>query len=135
MQPAENADLLLLIEAGLVVAPLHLGLQPLARFVVLAMHVLHANMAAVGLLKRSDDIAQFHLPAALEVGERERVIKVRFVQSKMRKRKLRVRRRRLAQGIQMRLKMAMCPVRVDQPPNLGLLQTVDDANSSGLSAR
>jgi hypothetical protein len=64
---AEDADFLRLGEGGLVARGLDALLQPAAAVGVLDVHVFDADVAAIGLLQRRDDVAQLHLAAA-EVG-------------------------------------------------------------------
>ena len=102
----KDARLLGLGETGLVVGRLRVRLQPFACIMILHVHVFDADMAAVRLLQRGDDIAEFLLTAAFEIREGKGLVEVGFLESEVIEGKFRMSGRRFAQRIEMRLKMA-----------------------------
>ena len=76
VEATQDAGFFVLGEGGGVFAAFHAGLKPFAGVVVLHVHELHANVAAVGALKGRVDGAKLFLAAPLKVGQSKRVIEI-----------------------------------------------------------
>ncbi len=131
VQAAQDAGLLGLGERGHVLDVLHAFLQPLAGVVVLHVHELDADVAAVGALHRGDDVAEFALTAALKIREGEALVEVALVEAEVGKVELRMGGGFFAERIEVGLEVAVGTVGVDVADDLGLLVGIDYPDSGG----
>ena len=99
------------------------------------MGIFHADMAAVGLLERRDDVAQLHLAATAVGHEVEGRIEVLLAQSESLQRELIKLRRRLAERVDVGLEMPNRAVGKDQIACKGLLAAVNDGRLMRLSCK
>ena len=106
-------------------------LQPTTAIGVLNVRVFDADVAAVGLLERGDDVAQLHL-AAVEIRACvKRGVEIGVGEVKLFEGKFGERSGRGAERIEVRLEVADRAVGVDEVVDAGLLEAVDDVDVGG----
>ena len=131
MDAAEDADFLGLGERGLEAGRLDAVLQPAAAVGILDVGVFGADVTAVGLLERGDDVAELHLPAA-EVGAGvEGRVEIGGGEVELLEGKFRDGRGGVVERIEVRLEVADRAIGVDEVVNAGLFEAVDDGDAAG----
>jgi hypothetical protein len=123
---AEDADLERLGELRLEAGGLDALLEPAAGVLILDVRVFHADMAAIDLVERCEDVAKLQLAAAGEVADVECGVEVGLGEAEVTQRELGRGRGRVAERVEMRLDMADGAIGVDEVVDAGLLGRVDD---------
>jgi hypothetical protein len=126
MDAAEHADLGRLGELRAQAGGLDALLQPATGILVLDVGVFDADMAAVDLVERGDDVAELHLAAAGEVADVKRRVEVLLAEAELFELELGRGRRRTAQRVEVRLDVPDGAVGVDQVIHARLPNAVHD---------